>query len=148
MRYPFLSPEWIEAMRQIRSDYADYDGPVELTVTANVTVTDPPFADTPVLGHIDTRGPALLIEEDHVDDADFGIELPYQLARDLFVRRDPTAVMPALMGGQIKLTGDSSKVLGLASLLATADEPPADGSAPPPSVVADLISRVDEITEL
>ena len=147
MRYPFLSPGWIDAMRQIRADYAEYDGTVDVAVTANVTVTDPPFGDEPVLGHIDTRGAALLIEEGHVDAADFGIELPYQLARDLFVRRDPASLMPALMGGQIRLTGDSSKVLGLASLLAAGDQPSADGSTPPASVVNDIIGRIDDITE-
>jgi|DEB0MinimDraft_10_1074344.scaffolds.fasta_scaffold00645_8 hypothetical protein len=148
MRYPFLSPEWIEAMRQIRAEYADYDGPVDFVLAANVTVTNPPFGDGPILGHIDTSGPALMIEQGHLEAADFGIEVPYELARDLFVKRDPAAVMPALMGGQIKLTGDSSKVLGLASVLAPGSSAPLpDGSAPPASVIDQVISRIDEITE-
>ncbi len=150
-KHPFLSPEWIAAMHAIRADYAEHERAVEFDLAANVTVTDPPFGDGPILGHIDTTGPLLLIEEGHLDDSDFGLEVPYDIAKQLFVERDPTQVMPALMGGKFKLTGDSSKVLALASLLApppgetTADGIPDTGDVPV-DVVRELISRVDEIT--
>ena len=49
MRYPFLSPEWIAAMRELRAEYADQEGEAtqaaldaSLQLAANVTVTDPP----------------------------------------------------------------------------------------------------------
>lgn len=153
MRYPFLSPEWIAAMRELRAEYADEEREAAnaaidaaLQLAANVTVTDPPFADEPILGHIDTTGPTLLLEEGHLEDSDFAIEVPWALAKQLFVDRDPTQVMPALFGGAIKLTGDSSKVLALASVLA----PPPGGDSPEagaPDIVRELIRRVDEITE-
>jgi hypothetical protein len=153
MRYPFLSPEWIAAMRELRADYAEHEAEATqaatdaaLQLAANVTVTDPPFSDEPILGHIDTTGPALLIEEGHLEDSDFGIEVPWMLAKQLFIDRDPTQVMPALFGGAIKLTGDSSKILALASILAPppAGDPDKSGA---PDIVRDLIQRVDEITE-
>ena len=153
MRHPFLSPEWIAAMRELRAEYADEERDVAnaaidaaLQLAANVTVTDPPFADEPIRGHIDTTGPTLLLEEGHLDDSDFAIEVPWALAKQLFVDRDPAQVMPALFGGAIKLTGASSKVLALASVLA----PPQSGGsteADAPDIVRDLIRRVDEITE-
>ena len=153
MRYPFLSPEWIAAMRELRADYADHEAEAAnatadaaLQLAANVTVTDPPFADEAILGHIDTTGPALLIEEGHLDNPDFGIEVPWALAKQLFIDRDPTQVMPALFGGAIKLTGDSSKILALASILAPpSGGDPGDNTAP--DVVRELIERVDAITE-
>jgi len=157
MRYPFLSPEWITAMRALRAEYATAEAEVSeiaanrrdaLEIAANVTVTSPPFGDGPILGHIDTTGPTLMLEEGHLDRADFGVELPYDLARQLFVERDPAQVMPALLGGAIKMTGDSSKVLALAGLLA----PPATGAAgdvddATATLVRDIVRRVDEITE-
>lgn len=153
MRYPFLSPDWIAAMRDLRGEFAAQEAEAAtaavdptLQLAANVTVTDPPFADEPVLGHIDTTGPALLLEEGHLADSDFGIEIPWDLAKQLFIDRDPAQVMPALLGGAIKLTGDSSKVLALASVLGP---PQGDGGVDnaAPDIVRELIRRVDEITE-
>lgn len=150
MPYPFLSPEWIAAMRELRAEYAEHDREVEFDLAANVTVTEPPFGDGSILGHIDTTGPALTIEEGHLDNADFGIEVPWEVAKQLFVDRDPALVMPALMGGKVKLTGDSSKVLAFAALLAPQ---PGQSLAVPDdtevdvNVVKSLIARIDEITE-
>ena len=129
-----------------KAEAASATADAALQLAANVTVTDPPFADESILGHIDTTGPALLIEEGHLDNADFGIEVPWALAKQLFIDRDPTQVMPALFGGAIKLTGDSSKILALASILA----PPSGGDpgdTTAPDVVRELIERVDAITE-
>ncbi len=153
MRHPFLSPAWIAAMREIRADYAEHDREVEFDLAANVTVTDPPFGDGPILGHIDTTGPTLMIEEGHLDDSDFGLEVPYDIAKQLFVERDPSQVMPALMGGKFKLTGDSSKVLALASLIApppggaTGVDAIPDDADVPVDVLRELVRRIDEITE-
>lgn len=155
MRYPFLSPEWIAAMRDLRAEYADQEaeaadlaGDSAIELAANVTVTNPPFADDPILGHIDTTGPTLLLEEGHLDSSDFGIELPWDLAKQLFVDRDPAQVMPALLGGAVKLTGDSSKVLALAAVLAppSTTEGAATGGAAP-DIIRDVVRRIDEITE-
>ncbi len=150
MRHPFLSPEWIQAMRALRAEYAEHERQADFDLAANVTVTNPPFGDGPILGHIDTTGAIVLIEEGHVDSADFGVEVEWKLAKQLFVDRDPAQVMPALMGGGIKLTGDSSKVLALASVLA----PPPGASGPegvPDDVDVDVLrglaKRIDDITE-
>lgn len=153
MRHPFLSPEWIAAMRELRADYAEHDREVEFDLAANITVTDPPFGDGPILGHIDTTGPTLMIEEGHLDDSDFGLEVPYVIAKQLFVDRDPSQVMPALMGGKFKLTGDSSKVLALAALItpppggATGVDAIPDDADISADVLRSLARRIDELTE-
>ncbi len=141
LTHPFLSPEWIGAVREIRADYAGRTGPVEFDVAANVTVTDPPFGDGPVRGHIDATGPALTIEEGHLDHPDFSIEVPYEVARQLFVERDPAQVMPALMGGRVKLTGDSSKILLLAGTIAP---PPGDDERV--ALAREVLHRIDAVT--
>ncbi len=128
-------------MREIRADYTNRVPPADFDVAANITVTSPPFGDGPVLGHIDAGGPTLTIEEGHLDSPDFSLEVPYEIAQQLFVDRDPAQVMPALIGGRVKLTGDSSKVLLLAGSI-----------APPPSEVErvslarEVLGRIDAIT--
>ena len=97
--------------------------------------------DTTVRGHLDSSGGALTVDTGHLDQADFTIELSYELAEQIFVDRDPQAIVPILLGGQIKLTGDSSKILGLA------------GAAAPPSpdtdegrLAIEVVRRIDAIT--
>ncbi len=138
----FLSPQWIEAVREIRSDYADRVGAPEFDVAANVTVTGAPFGPGQILGHIDASGPTLTIEEGHLPSSDFLIEIPYQLARKLFIDRDPAQVMPALMGGQVKLTGDSSKILLLAGSIV-----PPSGDDERVAMAREVLKRIDSVTE-
>ena len=90
MPYPFLSLEWIAAMRELRAEYAEHDREVEFDLAANATVTELPSA-TAILGHIDTTGPALTIEEGHLDNADFGIEVPWEVANS----SSSTAIPPS-----------------------------------------------------
>jgi len=139
--HPFLSPDWIAAVRAIRADYTDGTTPPEFEVAANVTVTDPPFGTGPVFGHIDTTGPTLTIEEGHLDRPDFSIEVPYEIAHQLFVDRDPAQVMPALLGGRVKLTGDSSKIL----LLAGSIVPPPDDDKRV-VMAREVLHRIDAVT--
>ncbi|MEQ8840042.1 MAG: hypothetical protein RIB98_03600 [Acidimicrobiales bacterium] len=139
--YPFLSPEWIAAVAAIRDEYRDQVSTTTVTVRANVTVTDAPFAETTVLGHIDTSGGALSLDEGHLADGDFALELPYALARQMFVERDPQAVLGALLGGQVKLTGDSSKILGLAGMAAPPDE-----DSETFDLAREIIARIDAVT--
>jgi hypothetical protein len=139
--HPFLSPEWIAAVAAIRDEYRDRVGSTELTIRANVTVTDAPFDETTVRGHVDTAGGAISIDEGHLDNSDFKIEVRYELARQLFVERDPQAIMSALLGGHVKLTGDSSKVLGIAGMAA----PPTDDSDTA-TLAREIIGRIDAVT--
>ncbi len=139
--YPFLSPEWITAVAAIRDEYRDRVGPTQVSVRANVTVTDAPFAESTIEGHVDTTGGALSLDQGHLPDSDFTLELPYVLARELFIGRDPQAVLGALIGGQVKLTGDSSKVLGLAGMAT----PPAEGSETA-DLAREIVQRIDAVT--
>ena len=139
--HPFLSPEWIVAVRQIRDEYRHHVGSTEIEIRANVTITETPFDDPHVKGHIDTTGGALTLDEGHLDEHDFGIEMSYSVAHQIFIDRDPQAVVGILVGGQVKLTGDSSKLL----LLAGMASPPAEGSAQG-DLAREVIRRIDEVT--
>lgn len=95
-------------------------------VRANLTVFDAPFETTTVDLHLHTDSGVVMFDNGHLDDADFKVEMPYSLAYEIFVARDPAAVMPVLLGGQVKLSGDASKLLMLADMVLAADTVLAD----------------------
>lgn len=137
----FLSPEWIDAVSAIRDEYRDQVGPSPVEIRANVTVTDAPFDEATIEGHIDTTGGALTLDVGHLSESDFALEVPYAIAHQIFVDRDPQAVLGVLVGGQVKLTGDSSKILGLAGMAA-----PADPDNEAAKMAAEVMHRIDAVT--
>ncbi|MDE0607154.1 MAG: hypothetical protein OXH78_08370 [Acidimicrobiaceae bacterium] len=141
----FLSPGWIRAVKQIRDELESGAQETDSGVRANVTIVDAPFEVPIVLGHLDTNSGTLILDEGHLSNADFDVEMPYSLAFEIFVERDPSAVLPVLLGGQVKLTGDSSKILLLADFIGPPDDSddPAEGLGP---VAAEIVKQIDAIT--
>ena len=80
------------------------------------------------------------IDEGHIDHAHFTVEMPYEIAHQVFVDRDPAQIMQIILGGRVKLTGDSSRVLALAG----AATPPPDGSET--GLAREILRRIDAIT--
>ena len=159
MTHRFLSPAWIDAVRQIRQELdpgdaaTDTTDPVDMTgleVRANVTVVDSPFEAPTVHLHIDTSSGTPVFDQGHLSEADFMVEMPYSLAYEIFVERDPAAVMPALLGGQVKLTGDASKLLMLADSVLAAETPRPAGSGGTTgefgSTARRITERIDAVT--
>ena len=136
--HPFLSPGWIEAAHRLRDEFDGEVPPLDLAISVNVTVTDTPFDADAITGHIDTSSGALLIEEGHLEDVDLTLELPYELAQSLFIGRDFTTAMQAFLVGQIKVSGDSSKLLQI--------QPPSPEATAHP-LARELARRLDEITD-
>ena len=155
MTHRFLSPAWIDAVRQIRDELDPGDaaaGTADMTaaeVRANVTVLDSPFEAPTVHLHIDAGSGTPLFDKGHLDEADFAVEMPYSLAYEIFVERDPASIMPALLGGQVKLTGDASKLLLLVDSVLAA-ETQQDGSGGTAghldSTARRLTARIDAVT--
>ncbi len=109
--YDFLSPEWIEAVKDIRDEYAA-DGmtaPVELSV--NLVVTDVPFSELPLRAHVDTSGGGLVIEQGHLDSPDLSVTVDWMTAKAMLVDGNPGAAMGAFMEGKIRVEGDVSKLV-------------------------------------
>lgn len=119
--YTFLSPEWIAAAREIRDEFSGKSTTAVEEVRANIVVTDPPFSDDDIAGHVDTTTGAVIIDEGHVDDPELTVTTDYETAFALFVDRDPAKVMESFMLGKILITGDVAKVMGFAAV-----EPPSD----------------------
>ncbi len=137
MPFPFLSPEWIAAAREIRDEYADEVEEPTTEMRANVVVTDTPFGDEPVTGFVDTSAGALSIEEGELDDPELTITIPYEVAYDLFVTRQPEAAMEAFLRGRILVEGDVAKVLQLQVPDGATDDPRA----------REVAAKIDAITE-
>lgn len=105
MAYRFLSDEWLAEVKKL----ADENGGASLMpsgVQINMVVTGGPDGD----------------RELHVADGSFGsglveaptkLTLPYDVAKNLFVKGDQSAAMQAFMSGQIKVEGDMSKLMAM-----------------------------------
>ena len=143
--FVFLSPEWIAAMREIRDEFAGRVDPPTLDLAANVTITDAPFDDPTVRGHVDTTGEAVAVDEGHIDHAHFGVELTYEIAEQIFVDRDPATVLQIVLSGRVKLTGDSARVLQLAGTM-TPPDPDAEPDEASAGLAREILARVDAIT--
>ena len=83
--HPFLSPEWIVEARKIRDDYADRAPDPTEEIRANLVITDAPFTDDDIEGHIDTTGGSIMVEEGHLDDPELTVKTDYDTAKTLFV---------------------------------------------------------------
>ena len=129
--YPFLSPDWIAAARELRDEFADQIPTPTEHVRANLVITDAPFADEHIEGHIDTTSGAISIDEGHVAEPELTVTTDYDTAKTLFVDRDPAKAMEAFMLGKILVTGDVAKMMTFAG-------------APPPTD-ADQIELANQI---
>lgn len=113
MSFPFLSPEWIDAAREIRERYSSQTAPIEVAVKVNQVITDVPFGDGDLYAHIDTSNGDVDLDLGHLDEPDATITLSYETARALLVERDPAKAMQAFMSGGIQVEGDLMKVMAM-----------------------------------
>ncbi len=137
--YPFLSPEWIEAARALRDEYADRTPTSPVEARVNVVVTDIPHGEADELeGHIDTTSGQTIIDHGHLTEPELTITVDYTTARAAFVTRDQQEVMAAFLSGKILVEGDASKLLAL--------QP-----GPPPAEVdelaEELYQKLDALTD-
>ena len=101
----FLTPEWIEAAREIREEYAGRETVPPPPLKVNYVVKDVPFGDGVVLAHTDTTSGTVEFELEHVEGAELTVTLPYEAARSILVDADATAAMQMFASGKIKVDG-------------------------------------------
>ena len=112
-RHAFLSPGWIDAARAMHDDYADRVSPPDEAVRMNVTITDAPFSDSEVLGHLDTSEGSIIPREGHIDDPDLAVRVPYRVARQMLVDQQYEDLMISFMSGEIEVEGDVTLIMSL-----------------------------------
>jgi putative sterol carrier protein len=133
-KYPFLSPEWVEAAKTIREDYRGKIAPTGHVMRLNQVITEVPFGDGTINAHVDTTTGELEMELGHLEGPDLQVTLDYATAKAIFVEGNPQAGMQAFMAGKIKVEGDVTKLMAMQATL------------PDPSTL-ELAGRIKEITE-
>ena len=121
MPHVFLSPDWMDAARELRDSLPRPTITPDLAVRMNLVVTDTPFPDD-VLGHIDTSDGEVVIEAGHLDAPDLTVTVDWATARSVFVEQDATAAMQAFMSGRIAVDGDITKMLAMQATAGSPDE--------------------------
>jgi hypothetical protein len=105
-QYAYLSPEWLEAVREVRSRYAGSHEPLPPLIV-NYTISDIPGYDGAAEFHSDARS-RLYFERGHRPDAAWSISTDYTTAREVY--RDTSLGMNQLTdayeAGTLTVEGD------------------------------------------
>ena len=113
VKFPFLSPEWIEEARRLRQSHSEQAPPISTNIRMNQIVTELPFSEGELHIYVDTSQGFLDMEIGELDDPDIIIALDYATAKALFVEMNPQTGIEAFMTGKIRVTGDMTKLMSL-----------------------------------
>jgi hypothetical protein len=105
MPYEFLSDKWLEEVQKLAADAGQ--GMMPDSVELNMVVTGGPEGDKEL--HVANGSFATGL----LDSAPTKLTVPYQVAKDMFVKGDQAAAMQAFMSGQIKVEGDMTKLMAM-----------------------------------
>lgn len=130
----FLSDAWFDAVREIRTRYADQTSPVPYKLKLNQVITAVPFGEGERRIHIDTTGGEMLLELGELADADATITTDYDTAKKLIVEQDQAAAMQAFMAGKIVVQGDMGKLMAMQG-------------APVDDVAKQVVAEIKDITD-
>ncbi len=118
-RYEFLSSQWLEEFHAVSARLgADQIG-IEPAVKLNQVVSGCPFQAEPLRAYLSTVSGYLEIGIGEIENPDLTVALDYETAKLLFVDLDPRRAVEAFLGGKVLVTGDMTKLLGLAQALAS-----------------------------
>jgi putative sterol carrier protein len=130
--FPFLSDDWLAAVRRIVDEH-NLHVAESANVTMNVVVTDTPFSDDRRL-HIAVQHGNADWSAGTVDGADLTLTTDYASARQIFLTGDPQAALQAFMEGKVKIQGDLTKLMAAQ----------ASGAAPGSRALADELAAITE----
>jgi hypothetical protein len=105
MPYTFLSDDWLEEVQKLAAEAGG--GMMPDSVELNMVVTGGPEGDKEL--HVANGSFATGL----LDSAPTKLTVPYQVAKDMFVKGDQAAAMQAFMSGQIKVEGDMTKLMAM-----------------------------------
>jgi len=128
MGFKFLSDEWFDKVKEIREAVGDLGlSDTAKAIVMNIRVTgDEGDAEMCLNGGE--------MEKGLNDSAPVTINVPYDIARKMFVDNDQSAGTQAYMSGKLKIEGDMSKLM-------------AAGSIQPTAAQQELSKKIQEMTE-
>lgn len=115
-KYPFLSPDWIEAARKIHERYRSARPTGGLLVRMNQVITEVPFGSGTIDARMDTSSGELEIELGHLEAPDVTVTMDYATAKEVYVDGNVQSGMQAFMSGKIKTEGDISKLMAMQTM--------------------------------
>jgi len=116
MAHLFLSEEWFDDICRIRADAGNIVIPEKLKdFVLNLTVTGGPEGDKKIHFTEGTFG------KDHLQGAATTLTLPFTLCYDALLRNDTKAAMKGFLTRKIKIEGDLTQMLVLASIKSEGD---------------------------
>jgi len=116
MPHPFLSPEWIQAVKAIREKYAAEASKVATSIRMNLVVTEAPTdlaSDGTINSYLDTSSSEIVLDLGELDTPDLTLTTDYEIARKLLVDQDQAAAMQAFLSGKIRVQGDMMKMMAM-----------------------------------
>jgi len=114
-KYKFLSQEWIDEAKRLRSEMeGDAPAPAH-EVRMNQIITDVPFGDGEIQAHMDTSDGEMKMDLGHIENPDLTVTIDYVTAKAILVDGNPQAGMQAFMAGKIKVQGDMTKMMAMQS---------------------------------
>ena len=112
-KFQFLTPEWVEAAKQIREEFeGEAPAPAHI-VRMNQVITEVPFSEEDILAFMDTSDGAMKMDLGALEDPDLTVTVDYLTAKAIIVDGNPQAGMQAFMAGKIKVVGDMTKMMAL-----------------------------------
>jgi hypothetical protein len=115
-QYAFLSPEWIEAARQLRAEAAGSEPTPTVEIRMNLVIADVPDRTEPIEAHLDTTQGQIDLELGLLDSADVRVRLDYDTARAILVDGNGEAAMQAFLAGRVQVEGDMTRLLQFQSM--------------------------------
>jgi putative sterol carrier protein len=134
--YQFLSDEWLDEARKIRSEYEGRTPPIPHVVRMNLVVTAVPFSEEDVHAHMDTSSGELILDIGHLEIHDLKVTVDYDTAKAILIEGNPQAGMQAFMAGKVRVEGDMAKLMALQAAPAATD-----------ATAAEMAGRIRDITE-
>jgi hypothetical protein len=104
----FLSPEWFTEVARIRAELGD----LQLPASVRELVIDVEVSDAPE-GTIQAHVLEGTLVPGFAEHAELKLRLPYRVAHELFVSRDPAAGLRAYMSGQLQVQGNVMQLMNL-----------------------------------
>jgi putative sterol carrier protein len=114
-KYKFLSQEWIDEAKRLRSEMEGEAPAPAHEVRMNQIITDVPFGDGEIQAHMDTSDGEMKMDLGHIENPDLTVTLDYETAKALIVDNNPQAGMQAFMAGKVKVQGDMTKLMAMQS---------------------------------
>ncbi len=112
-KYKFLSQEWIDEAKRLRSEMEGEAPAPAHEVRMNQIITDVPFGDGEIQAHMDTSDGEMKMDLGHIENPDLTVTLDYETAKALIVDNNPQAGMQAFMAGKVKVQGDMTKLMAM-----------------------------------